>query len=349
MTTDMLDIENHEQLAAYLNRRGHFCRAGDCVTLAGGVSNKTVLVNFATGASWVFKQALAKLRVKDEWLSDPSRIQREAEALRWLPSLAPAGAITPLIFEDREHNLLAMEAVPQPHENYKTLLLHHDVDAHRARALVQQFGTLLGTIHARSSARPDVAAAFEDRSFFVSLRLEPYYLSTAKRVPRAALFLQELIDRTLAIRQTLVHGDYSPKNVLVRCDAAGGESIMLLDHEVIHFGDGAFDVGFALTHLLSKAAHLHPRTHDDGLAAVAFWLAYRQQVERLPSFPGLPERVIAHTLACLLARVHGKSPLEYLSESQRSRQSGVALELIDDSPSTVEGMIETFLHRMVNA
>jgi 5-methylthioribose kinase len=65
--------------------------------LAGGVSNRTVLVErTASGEGWVVKQALPKLRVATEWLSDPERIHQEALGLRWLSELAPPGAITPL-------------------------------------------------------------------------------------------------------------------------------------------------------------------------------------------------------------------------------------------------------------
>ena len=107
-------------------------RAGEvvgCRTLGGGVSNRTVLVALPDGRAWVLKQALERLRVKEPWFSDPARIRREAEGLRWLQRMAPEGAITPLVFEDPAENLLAMQAVPQPHENYKSLLLNGRVRA----------------------------------------------------------------------------------------------------------------------------------------------------------------------------------------------------------------------------
>src|SRR5439155_6949025 len=117
---------------------------------------------------------------------------------------------------------------------------------------VEQFAMILGTIHGRASeSTVPLAQIFDDRSFFESLRVEPYYAYTAERVPDARAFLRALIDDTRARRFTLVHGDYSPKNILVHQGR-----LILLDHEVIHWGDGAFDVGFALTHLLSKANHL---------------------------------------------------------------------------------------------
>src|SRR5262249_34295871 len=153
-----------------------------------------------------------------------------------------------LVFEDRTHHVLAMTAVPRPHDNWKTLLLAGQINPEQ----VCQFGRLLGTIHRRSyERRAELERVFDDRSFFESLRVEPYYQYSAAQCPAAAVFLANLIAATRKRRLALVHGDYSPKNILVHASR-----LVLLDHEVIHFGDPAFDVGFALTHLLSKAHHV---------------------------------------------------------------------------------------------
>src|SRR5580765_5990812 len=104
----MLDIEQHDQLIAYLRETRRIARdeMPACLTLAGGISNRTVLLTRATGEAWVLKQALAKLRVKVDWFSDPARIHREALGLMHLAQLAPAGTITPLAFEDESQHLL---------------------------------------------------------------------------------------------------------------------------------------------------------------------------------------------------------------------------------------------------
>src|SRR5688500_6074371 len=102
-----LDIEQPGELTAWL--RAHHRIAPDetprIAVLAGGVSNRTVLVERPSGEAWVVKQALAKLRVQVEWFSSPERIHREALGLRWLAELAPPGAITPFIFEDHDAHL----------------------------------------------------------------------------------------------------------------------------------------------------------------------------------------------------------------------------------------------------
>jgi aminoglycoside phosphotransferase (APT) family kinase protein len=130
-----------------------------------------------------------------------------------------------------------------------------------------------------------------------------------------------------------VHGDYSPKNVLVHRDR-----LVLLDHEVIHFGDPGFDVGFALAHLLSKAHHVVAARDRLAEAAHLFWRSYAR--------PQGEARAARHTLGCALARVAGRSPVEYLGEAERARQRAAVLALMADPPTTVPAVIDAFLERV---
>jgi aminoglycoside phosphotransferase (APT) family kinase protein len=339
---DALDIEDAPALLAYLQRTGRIAPGEQPCTaiLQGGVSNRTVRVERESGEAWVLKQALAKLRVPVDWFSSPERIHREALGLEWLARLAPPGSIAPLLFEDRERHLLAMQAVPQPHENWKTVLLGGRVCADHFR----QFATLLATIHREAYGRADLAEIFGDRSFFESLRLEPYYGYSAQQAPAAAAFLHSLIRETLAGRITLVHGDYSPKNVLIHEDR-----LVLLDHEVIHFGDPAFDLGFSLTHFLSKAHHLPALRREFASAALEYWRVYLHAVGALgaPAWAAdLEPRAVRHTLACLLARVVGRSPLEYLDPAERVRQRDAVLSIMPSAPASIADLISIFEERL---
>lgn len=331
-----LDIENPTALLAYLRAMGHIAadETPGLRTLAGGVSNRTVWVTRANGEAWVLKQALSKLRVPVDWFSSPLRVHREALGLRYLAELAPPGTIPSLVFEDHASHLIAMQAVPEPHANWKTLLLAGQVEADPMR----QFGALLAAIHARAYARrAELQPIFADRAFFESLRLEPYYGYTASQAPAAAPFLHALIEQTRQRALTLVHGDYSPKNILVH-----DGRLILLDHEVIHWGDPAFDVGFSLTHLLSKAHHLTGQRAEFADAARLYWQTYAGGVAALPWAADLEGYAVRHTLACLLARVAGRSPLEYLSSAERARQQEIVLALMAAPPATVETLISQF-------
>ena len=146
-----------------------------------------------------------------------------------------------------------------------------------------------------------------------------------------------LIKDTLRHKHALVHGDFSPKNTLVYED-----KLILLDYEVTHFGDPAFDLGFALTHFLSKAHHLSAARSGLATAALRFWEVYRGQIKSLGWADGLEPRVVRHVLGCLLARVAGKSPLEYLTAQEITRQRNIVLMLMENTPATVRNLIAEF-------
>jgi aminoglycoside phosphotransferase (APT) family kinase protein len=215
------------------------------------------------------------------------------------------------------------------------LLLAGDVRS----AHIEQFAEMLAGIHRRSADRQrELRPMFEDRTFFETLRLEPYYGYAATQVPASAGFIGELVVRTRNRQLTLVHGDYSPKNVLIY-----ENQLVLLDHEVIHWGDPAFDVGFSLTHLLSKAHHLPDRRAEFTAAARQYWSEYCRGVCAAPWADGLEKMCAWHTLGCLLARVAGRSPLEYLDDAERDRQQSVVLSLMQEPPGSVLQLIETFV------
>lgn len=336
ISTAALDIEQPVALLDYLRQHGRIAPTETPAVrvLAGGVSNRTVRLDRPSGEAWVLKQALARLRVQVEWYSSPERIRREALGLHWLGQLAP-GRVPTLLFEDPAQHLLAMTAVPEPHQNWKSRLLSGDIVSDHVR----QFARLLATIHREARARSAaLAPVFDDTTYFESLRLEPYYAYTATQVPAAADFLHQLIAETRSRRDTLVHGDYSPKNVLVHQG-----HLVLLDHEVVHWGDPAFDIGFSLTHFLSKAHHLQPHRPAFARAARLHWEVYLDGLEPAPHDGGFESRCVRHTLACLLARVAGRSPLEYLDGPARARQAKAVLRLLGSPPQTLYQLTEAFL------
>lgn len=332
-----LNIEDADALVGYLRGSGHI-GADELVrveVLHGGVSNRTVRVDRAAPPDLVIKQALPRLRVEAEWYCDPARIVREAAAMRRLRELVGGACVPQLIFLDEPHSLLAMEAVPRPHDNWKSLLLAGCINPDH----VEQFARLLSAIHsAGTRQRGGLATEFGDQRFFESLRIEPFYQYTAERLPAASSFLTELSVQVRGRLDTLVHGDYSPKNVLIY-----DGHVVLLDFEVVHFGDPAFDVGFALAHLLSKANHLSQHRAALAEASGIFWSVYRESLVDVDWTDGLEIRTVSHGLGCLLARVAGRSPVEYLAAGPRRSQQAAALQLMDDPPSTVVHLVSRFL------
>jgi len=332
-----VDIENCEVLRQYLTRHGYIGSDDHVVfeKLAGGISNRTVKVVWCNGRGWVVKQALAKLRVCVDWFSDPERILVEAKALQWLNHIIPE-ATPAFIFEDSANHMLAMQAISDPHENWKSVLLSGQIVPDQ----FQQFGRLLGTIHYCSSGNEIVEERrrFVDTRYFENLRLEPYYLYTAEKVPAASNFLHSLVCETRSHKHCLVHGDFSPKNALLYHG-----KLILLDYEVFHFGEPAFDIGFALGHFLSKAHHL-PENRKSLLEATRLFVkAYRQEIQSLDWATSLEPRLVRHALGCTLARVAGKSQLEYLTQEEKTRQQNIVLQLIANPPASVEDLILQFI------
>lgn len=318
----IIDIEDISALTAYLTAN-HLIQTGERLSisvLSGGVSSRTVLVESSGRPPFVLKQALAKLRVASDWFSSPDRVHREALAMRHLQFLAPPGTITSLLFDDFSGHVIAMSAVPQPHRNWKEMLLVEPP----VRNHIEQFANILSQIHINSRGHSSLSQIFGDRSIFDSLRLEPYYRYSAGCVPEARTFLYTLIEDTGRRSLTLVHGDFSPKNILVHKD-----KLVLVDHEVVHFGDPAFDVGFSLTHLLSKSLHLKQFRHDLLEAAQLFVSQYLEAIRSREPDRDYESRASRHTLACLLARVAGRSPFEYLTAEERMLQKNVALKLMN--------------------
>lgn len=332
-----MDIERPAELLAYL--QAHDLTAGARTirtrVLEGGVSNRTVLVERpgSPEGDLVVKQALSQLRVAGTWTASPLRIHREAAGIRALERLLP-GAIPAFRFEDHTEHLLGMAAVPPPHTCWRDDLMAGHIEP----ALLPQAGRLLGQLHARSAAQAaTLASEFADTSFFESLRLEPYYAATASQLPETAAFLQQLSAQTRALRLALVHGDFSPKNLLVRHG-----QLILLDHEVIHWGDPAFDVGFLLTHLVAKANHLPAHRPALRQGAIAWWQAYAHEVPWAGD-AAFSDRCQRHLLACLLARVVGRSPLAYLAAPARERQLAAALSLLRVRPAGVPALLEAII------
>jgi aminoglycoside phosphotransferase (APT) family kinase protein len=121
----------------------------------------------------------------------------------------------------------------------------------------------------------------------------------------------------------LVHGDFSPKNIL-----QGASGPVILDAECAWFGDPAFDVAFVLNHLLLKGAW-RPQWRMRYVEAFAsLERAYFAHARWEPA-EALAARIAALLPALMLARIDGKSPVEYLqSEVEKDEVRTFASALV---------------------
>lgn len=282
--------------------------------LAGGVSCDVVAVTGPAGAL-VVKHAGPYLRVAEEWAAAPRRVVHEGDVLRALAALTP-DEVPALLAEDRDGHRIALARAPVAWTTWKVPLLEGRADT----AVAARLGRTVGTWHAATWHREEYRA-LDDRELFEQLRLVPYLVTCQARRPEHADALQRVLDRLRGRRDCLVHGDFSPKNVLV-----GEGGLWVLDHEVAHIGDPQFDLAFMLSHLVLKAVHRPDRAAAYRACGEAFLGAYAGAAPGAGAVDG-PE-LCALTGALLLARVHGKSPAEYLDGAGRARVSGLADQVL---------------------
>ena len=273
--------------------------------LAGGVSSDIYRVDLASGPVCV-KRALAQLKVAAQWNAPVERNRFEVAWLRFANEASP-GAAPRVIAEDPEALAFAMPFLaPDAHPTWKALLRDGQADP----VFAARVGATLGAIHAASADRADLARGFATDASFHAIRLEPYLLATARAHPDLGPELQRLVEHTAGTRRVLVHGDVSPKNIL-----AGPEGPILIDAECAWFGDPAFDLAFCLNHLLLKPVWrpAHRVAYQTCFAALA--QAYLSHVRWEPA-DAVQARAAALLPALMLARVDGKSPVEYLRDAR---------------------------------
>ncbi|MBL9011894.1 MAG: phosphotransferase [Alphaproteobacteria bacterium] len=273
------------------------------VRLTGGVSCDIFRVETSEGPVCV-KQALERLRVAADWQAPVERSHAEVMWLRLAERLGRPRA-PHVIAESPDDHLFVMNFLPpDSHANWKSELSAGRVDP----AFAAMVGRDLAFIHARTAYSGEAARDFANGAMFHALRIEPYLLHTATRHPDLAARLHALAQETLETEIALVHGDVSPKNILV-----GPDGPVFLDAECAWFGDPGFDIAFCLTHLLLKAVWRPANRAAYFNSFEALQEAYFGGVTWEPR-AALDVRAGALLAALLLARIDGKSPVEYLTE-----------------------------------
>lgn len=271
--------------------------------LTGGVSADILLVDTAAGQICV-KRALPTLKVASAWQAPPARGNAEKDWIRLVAGILP-DVVPEIIGEDPARFTFAMRYLdPQQFKNWKLLLRDGEADASTAAKV----GQVLGTIHDYTAHSPDCAKRFANDDNFEALRLDPYLRTAARANPDVADNMLGLAARTAACRQALIHGDFSPKNILI---SAHGP--VILDAECAWYGDPAFDPAFCLNHLFLKAAWMPQHAAGYRRCAEAFWQAYVSCLQKLDK-SALETRVAQLLPGLMLARLDGKSPVEYLTD-----------------------------------
>ncbi len=325
---------DHEDLVGRLRDLG-LVAADESVSispLTGGVSSDIHLVETA-GRRFCVKRALARLKVAAHWEAPVARNGAEAAWMRvagaWQPGVAPV-----VLAEDAAAGLFAMTYLPpENHPVWKAELMAGRIDP----GFADLVGRSLGAIHARSAGDLAIASAFANHETFDHIRLDPYLRATGRAHPALAARFEHLASVTAKTRLALVHGDVSPKNILV---GPGGP--VFLDAECATYGDPAFDLAFCLNHLLLKGARRGAARAGYLAAFEALARAYLGIVSwEAPE--ALERRAAALLPALFLARIDGKSPVEYLvHDDEREAVRRCAMPLVAEPPLGLAAIVEAW-------
>jgi aminoglycoside phosphotransferase (APT) family kinase protein len=304
-------------------------------TLAGGVSSDIWVIR-TDARVFCVKRALPQLRVAAEWTAD---VSRNANEVAWLTHVArfDRDLVPEILAADSRLAVFAMEYLPpEVYQSWKARLARGLVSAETAADV----GRRLARVHSRFARLQTAPSEFDTGAAFHTLRLEPYLIATARAHPDAATALEALAEQTARTQTTVVHGDVSPKNILL-----GPRGPVFLDAECAWFGDPAFDLAFCLNHLLLKSVWV-PSAEGallesfDALAAAYLGACDWEPASRLEMraarlLPGL-----------LLARIDGKSPVEYLTdEASKATVRRAALSMLKNPVEALAPLRQTWSRR----
>ncbi len=303
MTTELL---TEESVVAYLIDKGVITKddQAEVEILTGGVSNVVLAITTAE-KKLVLKQALAELKVAEKWEADQRRAIVEANAIALFHKLSP-DQVPNLVFLDPERFVLILDRVPVGSTVWKSDLLAGVINPDVAGVL----GKTLAQWHNFGETDKEARLQFMEDSLFEQLRIDPFYRFVAAKNLQLKPEIDKLIDELEGDKTTIVHGDFSPKNIMVGMD----EQVYILDFEVTHVGNPVFDLAFLLAHLLCKLFRTNEALEEKLLIASAerFVSAYVGVREISQSLP-------LHTALIALARVEGKSPVNYLDEGKQNQ------------------------------
>lgn len=298
-----LSTLDEAKLVDYLNEHRITAeRDIEVIPLSGGVSSDISLVR-AGDQEFVVKQALEKLKVKDDWHCDTARNITERNAIDYVARFMPV-AVPRVIHGDSENRLLLLEYLGSGYAPWKSQLLAGQVDDSTGTKVAQ----ILARLHNATWGNTEAQKKFDTTESFYALRIEPYLVTTGRRHPEVEdLFMAEA-ERLQTARSALVHGDYSAKNIMVSADR-----LVVLDWEVAWYGDPAFDLAFLLNLLYLKSLHLRQQSASFLQLIDTIRSTYSSELKHFDQ--DLEQRICCLTLMLMLARIDGKSPAEYLTKT----------------------------------
>ena len=324
MATELL---TKNSVIPYLQSRGLISGAATVEELTGGVSCVVLAVKSET-KDLVVKQALPELKVATLWQADQRRAIVEAHAMKLLHSITPA-SVPDLIDLDEAEFTLTMSRLPHESTNWKLDMLDGEIHP----SIGSDLGKILATWHNFGFKNEGARAQFSEDSLFDQLRVSPFYRAVAAKNALLAQNIQELIDELNRDKSTIVHGDFSPKNIMITAE----HKPIVLDFEVMHTGNPVFDLAFLCAHLLCKFMRTENPAAQILLreSAKNFLDSYGSNCD-IPIAQSLPR----HIALIALARVEGVSLVNYLDAAGQLRITSKTKSIIANPMATFEELFQ---------
>ncbi len=246
-------------------------------------------VRAGDGRSWIVKQARPALERFPEYRVTPDRILFEARYYETVRPWDDEKVLPEVLHFDGDARVLVLEDLGPVTRLDHALLAGSD-----GRAPVRRLARFLGRVHA-ASAEAGLAGRFEnhemrrlhgDHIFDLPFHPNDFPLPPQLRCRAEALWQdRELVELAAAAYQRYATG---PEGVLVHADVQAGNVLLaprakLLDAEIAHVGDAAFDLGTLLAHVLLPACARGSLAAARSTAAQA-WEAYREAWPAGPPF-----------------------------------------------------------------
>jgi len=326
----MIDISNLETLKQYLLDRGISKADDDCrIDYCGGGVSGTVAFVQINGRDMIIKQALAKLKVAEDWQCDPNRMQIEMKSNDIYHKLVPDNA-PEVYFYDHDNYILGRAAAPEHCVMWKSDLLGGILDFDVAKKVIYS----LVTVHNECSRDKQAAEDFADKAIFYDLRIAPYIEFILKKHPQLTDFTKPIIAELMDSAITLIHGDFSPKNIML-----DKRKVYIMDFEVAHYGHPSFDLAFFSTHFVLKSV----KNRQFGavyLDMLNYMLGiYFDRVDCMDK-TALENSYVRLLSLIMIARVDGKSPAEYLTDDgDKELMRSMAFEIINRNVTTIKDML----------
>lgn len=326
----MVDISKKDELERYLlDRKIINKKDGYSMNYCSGGVSGTVAFVYAGDKPMIIKQALAQLKVKETWLCDPNRMNIEQLSnqvyYRYVPESVPQ-----VYFYDAENYIYGREAAPESCSMWKSDLLTGLLDF----SVAEQSITALAIVHTQCATDKQVAIDFASKDVFYNLRISPYIEFTVLKHPDLENYAKPIVKELMESTITLVHGDYSPKNILVN-----ERKISILDFEVAHYGHPSFDLAFFSNHFLLKSIK-NKQFAPAYLNMLTYMLDIYFKTITFMDTRELEQSFVKLLALLLLARVDGKSPVEYLTEaSDKQLVRNLAYHIMDEKLTTYADVI----------